>query len=144
MAGSVAGMDAETRERRALRAAIEDFEAGGCRVDRVVVSICECGSETFAVVFDDEVGVAARICVACGDEAGLADSDEHLDDVESVVQAECRCGNAEFRVAVGYALTAGEVRWASIGLRCTRDGLAGVYVDWKIDYQPTAHLLRGA
>ena len=129
------------RERQALRKAVEEFEAGGYPVDLVNFAICDCGDETFNVVLDDEVGVAARICVACGSEAGIVDSDERFNDVDSVTQAECRCGNNEFHVATGYALTGGEVRWVSVGLRCTRDGIAGVYVDWKIDYQPTAHLL---
>jgi hypothetical protein len=45
-------------------------------------------------------------------------------------------------VAVGFAVRVrGEVRWASIGLRCVRDGILGVYVDWKTDYAPTPHLI---
>jgi hypothetical protein len=138
-------MSTAAREREELRRAVEEFEAGGYPVDRVVFSTCSCGGETFLVVLEDEVGVAARICIACEEEAALADSDDHFDDVESVSQAECRCGNDEFRVATGFALDEhGEVRWVSIGMRCTRDGLAGVYVDWKIDYLPSAHLLAQA
>ncbi|MFR9780329.1 hypothetical protein ACL02O_30285 [Micromonospora sp. MS34] len=57
----------------------------------------------------------------------------------------CPCGGEAFQVAVGFALRAdGEVRWVSIGMRCTRDGVLGVYADWKIDYSPTDHLLIGA
>ncbi|MEU4676443.1 hypothetical protein [Micromonospora sp. NPDC023737] len=37
-----------------------------------------------------------------------------------------------------------EVRWVSVGLRCTQDGTLGVYTDWKIDYSPTRQLLTGA
>jgi hypothetical protein len=37
-----------------------------------------------------------------------------------------------------------EVRWVSVGLRCVEDGVAGVYVDWKIDYAPTSHLFTNA
>lgn len=128
-----------------LRAAIEDYAAGGYAVDRVVFAECGCGNETFLVVFDDSVGVAARICAACEAEAGIADSDEHFDDVDEVEQATCTCGNEIFRVATGFALDgAGEVRWVSVGLRCTVDGVAGVYADWKIDYLPSAHLLTSA
>lgn len=128
-----------------LRASIEQYAAGGRAVDRIVVATCPCGGERFGLVFDDAVGVAARICVACESEVGIADSDEHFDDVDEVEQAACTCGNDEFRVATGFALDgSGEVRWVSVGLRCTRDGVAGVYVDWKIDYLPSAHLLEQA
>lgn len=132
-------------EKAQLREAIAQYAAGGYRVDRVIDAVCPCGSETFELVFDDEVGVAARICVECEEELGLADSEEHFDDTEGVQQAECTCGNGTFRVATGFALDDdGEVRWVSVGLRCTRDAVAGVYVDWKIDYLPTGHLFANA
>ncbi|MDY0828764.1 hypothetical protein SK224_06440 [Microbacterium sp. BG28] len=138
-------MSTAQRERDELRRSIEEFSAGGYTVDRVGFSVCACGNETFAVVLDDEVAVAATICAVCEEEAALADSDDHFDDVEEVQQAECSCGNSEFRVASGFALDPdGEVRWVSVGLRCTADGVAGVYVDWKIDYRPTSHLLAQA
>jgi hypothetical protein len=128
-----------------LRASIEHYAAGGRAVDRIVVATCGCGNETFALVLDDAVGVAARICTACEAEVGIADSDERFDDVDEVEQAECTCGNDEFLVATGFALDdSGEVRWVSVGLRCTRDGVAGVYVDWKIDYVPSKHLVEQA
>ena len=124
-----------------LRASVEEFRAGGYPVDRVIAAVCECGNDTFALVLHDGVGIAARICTRCEAEAGIADSDDHFDDVDDVEQAECPCGNDVFTVATGFALdAAGEVRWVSVGLRCTEDGVAGVYVDWRIDYLPTAHL----
>lgn len=139
-------MDATAAEEIAqLRRGIEEYAAGGRTVDEIVVARCPCGSETFTLVFDDEVGVAARICTECEAEYGIADSEEHLDDVDEVEPAICTCGNDEFRAATGFALDeSGEVRWVSVGLRCTRDGVAGVYVDWKIDYLPSRHLLERA
>ncbi len=128
-----------------LRASIEEFAAGGRPVDRVIEAVCGCGNRRFLLVFDDEVGVAVRICTECETEAEIADSGEHFDDVDEVEQARCSCGNEEFTAATGFALDAqGEVRWVSVGLRCTHDGLAGVYVDWKIDYLPSQHLLGNA
>lgn len=71
----------------------------------------------------------------------MLDSADFLDDAE-VEAAACPCGHEQFDVAVGYALfDDGEVRWVSVGLRCQRDGLLGVYADWKIDYSPSRHLL---
>lgn len=143
-------MDAEptaSRDRAfdELRASIEEFTAGGYPVDQVITAVCVCGNGTFRLVFDDEVGVAARVCAECEGEAAIADSDEHFDDVEAVEQAHCTCGNDVFTAATGFALTAhGEVRWVSVGLRCPRDGIAGVYVDWEVDYEPTAHLVNNA
>lgn len=128
-----------------LRASIEDFAAGGYRVDRVIAAACPCGNDTFLVVFDDAAGVAARICAVCQRETAIADSEEHFDDVESVEQARCTCGGDIFTAATGLAIGADdEVRWVSVGLRCVEDGVAGVYVDWKIDYAPTSHLFTNA
>lgn len=126
----------------ALARSIREYEAGGYPVDAVVPAMCVCGGDRFAVLYEDTVGVAARVCVACGEEVGMLDSDDHVDDVDEVEPAVCRCGGEEFRVAVGFALdSAGEVRWVSVGLECARDAVAGVYVDWKIDYLPSRHLL---
>jgi hypothetical protein len=56
--------------------------------------------------------------------------------------AACPCGGEIFNVAVGFALRDdGDVRWVYVGLRCTKDGILGVYADWKIDFSPTVHLL---
>lgn len=128
-----------------LRASIEKFAAGGYPVDRMIEATCSCGNRSFLLVCDDEVGIAVRICTECGAEAEIADSGEHFDEVGEVEQAECSCGNDVFTAATGFAFDPhGEVRWVSVGLRCTRDGIAGVYVDWKIDYAPTEQLLLNA
>ncbi|WP_157372930.1 hypothetical protein [Agromyces sp. Root81] len=127
---------------RALAESIISFAAGGHPVERTIQATCSCGGRTFQVLFDDEVGVAARVCAACDDEIGMLDSDDHLDEVEEVQIATCTCGGRRFRVAVGFAFADdGELRWVSIGLSCVNDGIAGVYADWKIDYAPSRHLL---
>ena len=67
-----------------------------------------------------------------------------LVDVASDAEPEdcaCPCGGETFEVAVGFALRdGGDVKWVSVGLRCTIDGTLGVYADWKIDYSPTTAL----
>lgn len=71
----------------------------------------------------------------------MLDSAECLEDAD-LESAAYPCGHEEFDVAVGFALREdGEVRWVSVGLRCRKDGRLGVYVDWKVDYSPSRHLL---
>jgi hypothetical protein len=99
-----------------------------------------CGGSTFHVLLDDEEGYAERRCASCDARYTMLDSADAGDDANPD-DAACPCGNEMFEVAVGFAVRAdGDVRWASIGLRCVRDGVLGVYTDWKIDYSPTAHL----
>jgi hypothetical protein len=70
----------------------------------------------------------------------MRDSADVLDEAD-LGEAACPCGNESFEVAAGFAVRAdGDIRWVSIGLRCTRDGVLGVHADWKISYSPTAHL----
>ena len=128
-----------------LRLSMEEYAAGGYAVERVIPAVCPCGNDTFLLLFDDEVGVAARVCTRCEAEAAIADSDEHFDDVEEIERAQCFCGGEVFTLATGFAFTvAGDVRWVSVGARCVEDGTAGVYTDWKIDYVPADHLLDQA
>jgi hypothetical protein len=118
-----------------------DYRAGGYAVARVVHASCsECGGSTFDVVVDDEQGYAERSCASCAARVAMLDSVDVQEEADAG-DAACPCGNETFEVAVGFAVrTGGHVRWVSIGARCVRDGVMGVYSDWKIDYSPTAHL----
>lgn len=60
----------------------------------------------FFLLFDEEVGVAVRICTDCETDVEIADSGEHFDDVDEIAQAKCTCGNQVFRAATGFALDA--------------------------------------
>lgn len=95
------------------------------------------------MALDDAEGAVVRRCVRCQAEVVMLDSHEALEGAE-LGDATCPCGHAEFDVAVGFSMRsdASEVRWVSVGLRCRRDGLIGVYTDWKIDYSPSGHLLE--
>ena len=129
-----------------LDAYLRSFAAGGYPVDRVQHATCvSCAESTagFTVALDDEAGAAVRRCVRCQDEFVMLDSRDALDDAQ-LGDATCPCGHAEFDVAVGFSMRADEleVRWVSVGLRCRRDGLIGVYTDWKVDYSPSKQLLQ--
>ena len=46
-----------------------------------------------------------------------------------------------FQVAVAFAHREDKsLKWVTVGLRCVACGVLGAYADWKIDYEPTAHL----
>ncbi|MBB5873383.1 hypothetical protein F4553_006817 [Allocatelliglobosispora scoriae] len=122
---------------------LRDYQAGGYPVAEVVHAACaDCGGTVFAVLLDDEAGFVERWCTSCeADGVAMLDSAEYAEEAEPG-EATCPCGGEYFEVAVGFSRNAdGDIRWVSVGLRCVADGLAGVYIDWKIDYLPAEHLL---
>jgi hypothetical protein len=125
-----------------LDAYLREFQASGYPVARVVHAACaRCGGSEFGMRVDDEAGYADRTCHLCGDRFVMLDAPDVAEDADPG-DAACLCGGERFDVAVGFALREdGEVRWVSVGLRCTADGVLGVYVDWKIDYSPSGHLM---
>lgn len=101
----------------------------------------ECGGRLFSMLVDDDEGAAERECVGCGGRAFIGDSEEFWEDADPGAAA-CPCGGEDFEAAVAFSMDSeGSVRWVTVGLRCGQDGAMGVYVDWKIDYRPTDHLL---
>ncbi|ADB34668.1 hypothetical protein Kfla_5662 [Kribbella flavida DSM 17836] len=104
---------------------------------------CEgCDGSVFGVSVDADNGYAERRCVRCGATHVMLDSAEAAGDAD-VGEAACPCGGEEFEVAVGFAERVdGELGWVFVGLRCTADGVLGIYLDWKIDYLPSRQLLE--
>ncbi|MFV2174570.1 hypothetical protein ACFHW2_16980 [Actinomadura sp. LOL_016] len=107
----------------------------------IVGSVCgACGGRVFRVLVDEVEGAVERRCAGCADRAFVADSAEFWDDADPGA-AGCPCGGEEFEVAVAFSRAADDsVRWVTVGLRCERDGVTGIWADWKIDYSPTDHL----
>ncbi|WP_432941039.1 hypothetical protein ACQPXM_32795 [Kribbella sp. CA-253562] len=63
-------------------------------------------------------------------------------ELRAVGEAVCPCGGEEFEIAVGFTERMdGELGWVYIALRCTADGVLGLYADWKISSAPTRKLL---
>jgi hypothetical protein len=125
---------------------LRELGVGGYAIDGVRECRCsECGANVFALRADRTEGGARRTCRACGHKQFIADSDEYWEDCTPRTW-KCVCGGKDANLAVGYSLRAGggDVRWIAVGQRCVGCGVLGSYVDWKIDYGPSLHLLDQA
>lgn len=101
----------------------------------------DCGGHVFGLDIAQAEGCAQRICVGCLNEFLIADSEDYWDQV-NIETAACPCGYETFEIGVGYSLReSGEIRWVTVAGRCVVCGILGVYTDWKIDYEPSRHLL---
>jgi hypothetical protein len=119
---------------------------GGGRGEDVTLiqqSQCSCGGTLFWMQCSEEEGVANRTCVACKRAYYIGDSEEHWAAAD-VGDATCPCKAKVFNIAVGYCCNEAEtvVTWMVVGGGCAACGEAGVYADWCIDYEPSAHLLE--
>jgi len=127
---------------------IEAYEAEGYAVDQTRLCVCRCGSDEFALEADREDGCARRTCVRCGDGAFICDSDEIWGDAEPQSWICTECGSTACNIGVGFSLydahegSTRDVRWISVGNRCTGCGTLGCFVDWKVGYGPSDDLLN--
>jgi ribosomal protein S27AE len=124
---------------------LRGFTADGYPADEIVQSVCTCGHTRFRVEGDPNEGCARRTCAACGAQTFIADSGEYWDEAEPV-KLSCRpCRGRIFEVGVAFSKREnGDVKWITLGERCVRCGVLGSFVEWKIDYSPTDHLLSRA
>jgi hypothetical protein len=124
---------------------LREYTAAGYPADEIVQSACTCGRSVFRLEGDPDEGCVRRTCASCRAQAFIGDSGDSWDDAAPVKLA-CRgCRGRLFEVGVAFAKREdGEVRWITVGERCIRCGVLGSFVDWKIDYSPTDHLLTQA
>ena len=108
----------------------------GYRIDHFKNALCSCGNATFIVLVNEDEGVAARICTSCEAEHGIGDSDEYMDQVETIEEMECLCGSNEFQITAGVSLykETDDVRWFYLGLFCPSCHCLGCYAEWKSEY----------
>lgn len=106
-------------------------------------AVCGCGGRVFALLLDDDAGVASRVCVACDTDAHpIGDSGEYLEDANQE-ECACLCGGESIEITVGVSLypRSEDVRWLYVGCRCPTCGLVAVYGDWKNEFNGYKELL---
>jgi hypothetical protein len=112
----------------------------GYPASKFVVAQCVCGSGQFRLFADQDEGCAKRVCVSCGEEKFICDSEDNWTETNPK-KLKCTCKKDVFEIAVGFShRDTGEVKWITVGERCLSCGMLGSYVDWGIDYAPTDHL----
>jgi hypothetical protein len=105
---------------------------------------CSCGHAAFGLRVDPDEGCAERTCRACGARAFIADSADAASEAE-LRAVKCPCRGKDFEIGVGFAFRPeGEIRWITVGQRCTSCGVLASSVDWSIDFAPSRHLLEQA
>ena len=119
-------------------------KANGYPLEHFTDAVCVfCSGKTFALLLDDEEGVAQRVCANCKNEHFIGDSADYLEEAE-LEQCGCPCGADEFEVTVGVALYKGsdDVKWLYLGCRCVACELVACYGDWKQEYEDYRELLQ--
>lgn len=123
---------------------IKLYMADSYPVKQVVQSICTCGNTTFTLKVDPEEGGAQRTCPACNKSTFIGDSDEYWEDA-SPKKVRCPCNNTIFEIGVGFSFRDNEnLKWVTIGHRCTKCGILASSAGWEINYGPSLHLLDRA
>ena len=130
-------------EPQDLEAYLKALCEEGYGVQAFRLARCTCGSERFKVKADRDEGAAQWTCVACSAQNLVCDSADAWDDAKPKAWSCVECRSKEANVGCGFALLdSGEVRWIYLGLRCAKCGILGCFADWKIDYEPSTHLLE--
>ena len=119
-------------------------EEGTIPIRRYRAVACDCGGDAFRLSGDDEEGCARRTCVACKSSRFICDSGDYWSEAEPEDLVCHGCGADVFNVGVGFSISKGpapDVQWVTVGQRCIGCGVLGSFVDWKISYSPSIHLI---
>ncbi|GAA3627775.1 hypothetical protein GCM10022419_136180 [Nonomuraea rosea] len=117
---------------------------------QVVAARCgHCTGQVFLLETDESSTCVRRTCTSCDQTVYMLDGEEYWptteEDDEATYFVECTCGSDEFETAVGFTFyddaPTSDIRWVSIAVRCTADGLIGYCASWKIGYGPSHHLV---
>ena len=116
--------------------------AQGYPAAKLALSRCDNGHDELHLSVDAEHGCAQWRCPACATSRHVADSADVWDDASPQLIACPECSEAKHNVGVGFSLRDdGEVKWVTVGHRCTNCGLLGSSADWKVDYSPSVHIM---
>lgn len=127
-----------------LDAYIREYTAEGYPATVIRQCRCECGGTVFGLRGDQDEGCARRTCRACGSKTFIADNAEFWVDAEPRT-SRCPCKGLDYELGVGFSMRDdGGVRWITVGQRCVACGVLASFVDWKIDYEPSVHLVDQA
>jgi|GEM_PF-536404 len=119
-------------------------DEGTMPIRKFKLAKCGCGSLEFTLLGDADEGCAKRTCTRCKTSRFICDGAEYWDEAEPEALVCFKCDSTKFNVGVGFSLRAkptSEVRWITVGQRCTACGLLGSFIDWKIDYSPSMQLI---
>ncbi len=118
------------------------------------LAVCRCGSQVFQLFADSEEGAAKRVCAQCNETTFIADSEENWPNASPARWTCVECRSDLCNVGVGFATRGARfwlpalfgakphVRWVYVGCRCTKCHVLGCVAEWKIDYEPSAHLAK--
>ena len=126
------------------------YKADGYEVHATRLCKCRCRSTAYELEADQEEGCAQRTCAVCRIKHLVCDSANYWEDAQpqSWTCTECQCRTCN--LTVGFSLHEKEkgqqpdVRWVSVGQRCTNCGTLGSFVNWKVGYGPSYQLLDQA
>jgi hypothetical protein len=119
---------------------LKELTAQNYLADRFVRARCVCGNDQFRLTADANEGCAQRACSRCRRKHLICDSDEYWSDAVPEPVA-CPCGAKVFELAVAFShRDDSSIKWITVAQRCTKCGVLGAAVDWKVDYSPTEHL----
>lgn len=97
-----------------------------------------CNENNFEVMVDQNEGAILIKCVKCKTEKILLDGEDVWENCEPIKGICPICYEKVYNICVGLERRQdGNVNWVYIGNRCTKCGVLGSFVDWKIDYEPT-------
>jgi hypothetical protein len=126
------------------------YKAEGYDVHEVRLCKCHCGSISFTLEADRDEGCARRTCAVCCSKHFICDSAEFWEEAEPESWKCSECQGDTCNLGVGFSLYEpkkgrdADVRWVSVGQRCTSCGTLGSFVDWKVGYGPSYGLLHQA
>ncbi len=129
---------------------LKAYKAEGYEVQETRICKCNCGSTAFELEADRDEGCAQRTCAVCHEKHFICDSAEFWEEAQPESWKCTECRSNACNLGVGFSLYALEekqepdVCWVSVGQRCTKCGALGSFVDWKVGYGPSYHLLDQA